>query len=127
MKAIDVDRLRRDLEVRRQDAVQFLTRLGSDTRSLDVNSEIDSADRCVVSLSRESLFQQASQRRTELLLIDDALQRVGDGSFGVCEACGDDIHIRRLKVIPWTRYCLKCQEAAEQSQHADTDTPALVD
>jgi DnaK suppressor protein len=119
MKPIDVNRFRQNLEARRRDAVQFLTRLGNDTRTLDVNSASDNADRCVVSLSRESLFEQASQRRTELLLIDDAMQRIGDGSFGVCEGCGDDIQIRRLEAIPWTRYCLKCQEWVEQNRRAD--------
>jgi DnaK suppressor protein len=124
MKPTDVERFRRDLELRRQEAVQFLTRLGNNIRTLDVDSAIDSADRCVVSLSRETLFQEASQRRTLLLLLDDALQRIGDGSFGMCEACGDDIRIRRLEALPWTRYCLKCQESAEQNVPADA--PALL-
>jgi DnaK suppressor protein len=66
------------------------------------------------------MFQQTSQRRTELLLIEQALQRIGNGSFGVCEACGDDIQIRRLEALPWTRYCLKCQEGVEQNRRADT-------
>jgi DnaK suppressor protein len=124
MKPIDIDRFRYALEVRRQDAVRSLRRLGNDTRTLDVDSATDSADRCVVTLSRESLFQQASQRRTDLLLIDDALRRIRGGSFGTCEICGDDIPIRRLEALPWTRYCLKCQEWVEQNQRADS--PAMA-
>ena len=124
MKPIDVDRFRRALEVRRRDAVKSLSRLGRDTFTLDVDSAIDSADRSVVSLSKESLFQQASQRRTELVLIDDALQRIRDGSFGTCEACGDDIRIQRLDALPWTRYCLKCQESIEQNRRANP--PAIT-
>jgi RNA polymerase-binding transcription factor DksA len=47
----------------------------------------------------------------------EALRRIGNGTFGVCEQCGAKIPIARLDAIPYTRYCLECAETAG-------DTPA---
>ena len=59
------------------------------------------ADRCVVSMSKESLFELSSKRRTALRLIEAALRRVADGLFGVlCRLRGDDIQSRRLQAVP---------------------------
>jgi RNA polymerase-binding protein DksA len=46
--------------------------------------------------------------------IDAALQRIEDGTYGVCEASGSSIGKRRLKAIPWTRLCIDCQRKAEE-------------
>lgn len=43
----------------------------------------------------------------------EALQRIEDGTYGVCESCGDKIALARLDAIPYTRYCLECAEDAE--------------
>jgi RNA polymerase-binding transcription factor DksA len=40
--------------------------------------------------------------------IDDALQRVDDGSYGVCHGCGHPIALARLETLPYTRYCERC-------------------
>lgn len=46
--------------------------------------------------------------------IRDALERIEDGSFGICESCGDDIPIERLKVRPVAIRCIKCKVKEEQ-------------
>lgn len=45
-----------------------------------------------------------------LFQIKDALNRVENGDFGECQSCGESIHMKRLKAIPWTRYCIECQD-----------------
>jgi len=122
----EVERLRQELEYRRHEAAQSLSRLGRETRSLDDDSPQDSADQSVSSLSRESLFEQSSQRRTTLRLIDVALHRIADGSFGVCVGCGDDIKTRRLRAVPWTQFCLRCQEVLEQEAAAGSSLPTSM-
>lgn len=47
-----------------------------------------------------------------LQLVDEALQRLGDGSFGKCQGCGKDIAKLRLDALPFTPYCVEC--AAQQ-------------
>jgi DnaK suppressor protein len=52
----------------------------------------------------------ADMRTRTLKEIERALGRVAGGTYGICEGCGEDISPNRLKAIPWTRYCLTCQE-----------------
>lgn len=52
----------------------------------------------------------------ELVAIDDALQRVADGSFGLCVACGANIPTARLHASPAALRCVACQEKQEHAQ-----------
>jgi len=54
------------------------------------------------------------RERAKLTAIEDALSRLGEGSYGVCDECGEDIGVGRLKVMPFTRLCVRCQEDLEK-------------
>jgi len=54
--------------------------------------------------------------RSKLQAIDDALARIKDGSYGICEICELDIAEDRLRALPFTRLCVSCQ--AEQEKEA---------
>jgi DnaK suppressor protein len=110
---IDLRRIRQRLKLRRQQILEFLKHLDDETQALDPDSAQDIADCGVLGMSKESLFAQISQQRIVLRMVDGALERISDGSFGVCASCGDDISARRLEALPWTQYCLRCQEALE--------------
>jgi DnaK suppressor protein len=110
---INLAKFRQNLERQRQDALEFLGRLGCETRSLASDRGQDSADLSVLSVTKESLFEQGNQRRKVLRLVERALLRIRDGSFGTCDACGDDIQRKRLEAVPWTQLCLRCQEERE--------------
>jgi RNA polymerase-binding transcription factor len=114
MQKREIEQFRWKLEVNRQDVLQFLNRLGAEARTLEVDSPQDSGDQSINTLSRESLFQQSSQKRDLLRMIEAALRRIREGDFGVCLACGEDIQQRRLEAVPWTQYCLHCQQMLEQ-------------
>jgi DnaK suppressor protein len=114
MDKSEIGQLKRKLELQRQEVVESLRQIEREARSLDVEAGQDAADQCIGSVSKESLFQQSSQRRTSLRLIEAALRRIGDGAFGECAGCGEEIPIRRLHALPWTQFCLRCQEAIEK-------------
>jgi DnaK suppressor protein len=63
--------------------------------------------------SKESLFARASQDRGRLRLIQQALERINDGSFGICADCEGPIGLKRLQALPWAIHCIRCQEQAE--------------
>ena len=46
----------------------------------------------------------------QLRMIDEALDRLRTGDYGSCLACGDPIPAKRLRALPWARYCVPCQE-----------------
>jgi len=114
MTKSQIEQFKRKLEARREDALRFLGRLGDETRSLDADSPQDIGDYSVATLSKESLIQQSSERWRLVRAIDAALQRIRRGTFGTCVGCGDEIHFRRLSALPWSEYCIACQELREE-------------
>ncbi len=63
---------------------------------------------------REINFILNDREREKLHAIDEALQRIKDKTYGVCESCEGEIQLGRLKVLPFTRLCVKCQEENER-------------
>lgn len=126
MEQSDIERLRQKLELQRHETEQFLRRLEQEAKSLDAAATQDSADQGVISLSKESLFERSSQRRTVLRLIEAALNRIADGSFGRCVGCGDQIQDRRLQALPWTQFCLQCQGALEEEIGSSLSTRTSI-
>jgi DnaK suppressor protein len=63
---------------------------------------------------REINFILNDREREKLLAIDEALQRIKDKTYGICESCEGEIQLGRLKVLPFTRLCVRCQEENEK-------------
>ena len=74
----------------------------------------DVVDRANNAYSRELLFSLSDGERHTLLRVEEALQRVESGAYGVCINCGNEIRSGRLRAVPWARYCIDCQELAEK-------------
>jgi DnaK suppressor protein len=126
MEQENVERLRQKLEFQRYETRQFLRRLDREAQSLDAEDTQDSADRSVIGVSKESLFERSSQRRTVLGLIEAALKRIADGSFGICVGCGDEIQDQRLQALPWTQFCPRCQGELEGKIGASLSTKTPI-
>lgn len=65
---------------------------------------------------RELGLLLSDREREKLRNIDDALIRIQEGEYGICEECGCDIPLGRLKVMPFAHYCVKCKEDIERFQ-----------
>jgi DnaK suppressor protein len=126
MEEIEIQRLREKLELQRHEVLQFLRQLEQEKHSLEIDVAQDSADRCILNVTRESLFERSSQQRTVLRLIDAALGRIADASFGICIGCGEEIQSRRLEALPWTQFCLRCQGELEQEVHSTLSATTLI-
>jgi RNA polymerase-binding protein DksA len=72
------------------------------------------ADMGSVMQEREKAFWLASHGREILMQINDALMRIENGTYGMCEACGQAINAERLSALPHTAMCLDCQEELEK-------------
>ncbi|MBM3248406.1 MAG: TraR/DksA family transcriptional regulator [Candidatus Omnitrophica bacterium] len=72
------------------------------------------ADVATDTYDREFSLSLASNDRQLLYDIDDALKRVEEGTFGMCEECSKPITKSRLKAIPYTKLCLGCQKKREK-------------
>jgi DnaK suppressor protein len=74
------------------------------------------ADLATDSYDREFSLGLASNEREVLYQINDALKRIEEGSFGKCLECGKSITKKRLKDIPHTKFCIKCQKIQESGE-----------
>lgn len=76
----------------------------------------DVADQAVSSYQKELLFTQGTNGHTQLSLVRLALERIDEGSYGDCLQCGNPIGEKRLDALPWTPYCINCQEKIENGE-----------
>ncbi|HUO32810.1 MAG TPA: TraR/DksA family transcriptional regulator [Bryobacteraceae bacterium] len=81
----------------------------------------DVADQAVISYQKELLFSQGTTGHQQLRLVQRALNRLREGSFGECAHCGEEIGAKRLEALPWTPCCIVCQEKVE---NGELDDPA---
>ncbi len=79
-----------------------------------VETALDDGDWSVIDLSADINIRRLETHRERLLGIDEALMKLREGTYGVCEECGGEITSERLKVMPFAIYCRDCQEKREQ-------------
>ena len=81
----------------------------------------DAIDEVQLAGERELAIRNLDRESNLLRNVKGALARIADGSYGVCMHCEEDIKIKRLDAVPWTKYCIKCQEAADRHEF-ETET-----
>ena len=74
----------------------------------------DLADKAASAYSKELNFSLSDGERNLLMSIEEALGRIDEGTFGTCTNCGNTIGEKRLSAVPWTPYCIDCQELQEK-------------
>ena len=72
------------------------------------------ADMATDNFDREFSLDLASTEQTILNRIDEALKKIEEGTYGVCENCGKPISLKRLKAGPYAKLCIKCKEDEEK-------------
>jgi DnaK suppressor protein len=79
----------------------------------------DVADQAVASYQKELLFSQGTNGHVQITRIRAALDRISEGTYGECLNCGNTIGVKRLEALPWTPYCIGCQEKIENGELED--------
>jgi DnaK suppressor protein len=92
-------------------------------RSADMLEEVqykEERELAIASLNRDTVIR----RNIEMALI-----RINDRSFGTCVHCDEEIGRRRLEALPWTPFCIRCQEAADRGDESVLESiePTFVD
>ncbi len=85
-----------------------------DGREADEEATQDIADKAANSYTKEFLFHQSDENRRLLQLVNEALERLKDGTYGLCVACHEEVQHKRLDAVPWARHCIECQEKQDQ-------------
>lgn len=111
-----LENFKKQLETRQQELRKIVARTEQDGRDADVGTAQDIADRAANSYTKEFLFHQSNTERQTLNMVEAALARIREGEFGECINCGNEINAKRLEAVPWTRYCIECQEKMERGE-----------
>ena len=77
----------------------------------------DPADRATAESDRSFTLRIRDRERRLIRKIQSALQRIEDGSYGVCDECGEEIGVPRLKARPVTKLCINCKSKQEEDEH----------
>ena len=74
----------------------------------------DLGDNATRDLAAEYAYLFSDRLRKRLLLIDEALEALNRGDYGLCEDCNERINEKRLMLMPFTRWCVRCQSKREK-------------
>jgi DnaK suppressor protein len=77
----------------------------------------DPADRATAESDRSFTLRLRDRERKLIKKVQEALQRIEDGTYGECEECGEDISLARLKARPVTTLCIKCKSRQEEEEN----------
>ncbi len=77
----------------------------------------DPSDRASMESEHINLLRIRDRERKLLGKIDEALERVKDNTFGLCEECGEEIGVERLQIRPVTTFCIRCKETLEAQEN----------
>jgi len=76
----------------------------------------DPTDQASIEQDRNFLLRIRDRERKLIVKIKEALKRIDDGSFGICEVCGENISEGRLKARPVTTLCIDCKTSQEAEE-----------
>jgi DnaK suppressor protein len=110
----ELTKFRSVLAARRMDLASAI----GQREDLTIDTSPDELDRIQHAAVREMAIDNLARESSRLRDVDAALRRIDTGSFGICLDCEQDINLKRLRAVPWARYCIACQEVAERETQA---------
>jgi DnaK suppressor protein len=90
-------------------------------RSIEAIEKGDEIDLAAEEISRELDARITMRQHRQIKEIQDALERLKHGEYGICEECGDPIPEQRLHLFPAARFCVRCQEEIDQHEKLKSD------
>lgn len=109
----DYESIRQQLTERYATIQQRLQKITHDVQHVNEPLNADFAEQAVQRENDEVLDALDNSIRAELAQLQATLQRLDNGTYGVCESCGKPIPLQRLKALPHTSRCVACAEKAQ--------------
>lgn len=116
MNAKDLTKLKKILLTERARLLNTATTSRKSEFAIQTDDLADEADLTSVELSQGIVFTLREKEQKTLAEIDEALQRMEEGTFGQCEECDEQIGAKRLEIFPTARLCITHQEEVEKKK-----------
>lgn len=114
LTAAEIKEIKKQLEELKADAEKRLKeKKDMDMPEAEVGDPIDAASQ---SLDKEILFELSGNSHNTIGQIEAALRKIEKGIYGRCELCRQPIPKKRIKALPFARYCVHCQTSSENNR-----------
>jgi DnaK suppressor protein len=116
LKGPRLEKFKQRLIAKRKELVSEVR--GSNVGSLETSGDgiQDIADQASSAYTKEFLLSIGDAERRMLRQVDEALDKIRQDTYGLCESCGEMINERRLEALPFAKLCIKCQEKEEDER-----------
>ena len=116
LKGAKIEKFRQRLLTKRKELLNGVR--GSNVKSLESTGEEiqDIADQASSAYTKEFLLSIGDTERRMLRQVDEALYKIRQETYGLCEVCGEVIGERRLEALPFAKLCIACQEEEERAK-----------
>ncbi len=115
LTAAEIKEIKKHLEELKADAEKRLKeKKNMDMPEAEVGDPIDAASQ---SLDKEILFELSGNSHNTIGQIEAALRKIEKGIYGRCELCRQPIPKKRIKALPFARYCINCQHSSERGHN----------
>lgn len=114
MNRKEKNQIKKKLLNEKEEILKKLSEFRNEGKEIEPGVAQDVIDKAESSYAKEFLFELSDAERKLLIQIDNALKKIERDDFGICEMCQKEISIKRLNAVPWTPYCIKCQEKQEK-------------
>lgn len=121
MNKNELNRYRETLEKKHGELAMVLR----NREGIAIEKSPDALDEVQHAAERELAIRNLDRETGLFRNVRAALQRLDEGTFGVCMHCEEEISPKRLAAVPWTAYCIQCQEMADR--HREEGTESLED
>jgi DnaK suppressor protein len=119
MTKSELNKYRKVLETQQAELVPLV----QNRDGIAIEKSPDALDEVQHATERELAIRTLDRESNLLKNTRAALRRIDVGSFGVCLHCEEDISSKRLAAVPWTAFCIECQEMADRSQRDGVGIP----
>jgi DnaK suppressor protein len=114
----DLKRYKKMLEDSKTALLESAKKTLVEESSFDTDDLPDEIDQASSEYAQSMVFRLRDREKFLLQKIEKALQRIEDGSFGICERCEEDISPKRLEARPVTTLCIRCKEEQEKKERS---------
>lgn len=112
MRTRELEKIRQQLLEQRAELLKLFQHEVEESRQAEAEVE-DEIDQATTSYQRDLNLTLSSVDYERLSAVENAIAQLDAGTYGTCETCGETIVAERLKAVPWTAFCVRCQEEAE--------------
>lgn len=91
-----------------------LDRITNNVKHSEVPLEKDFAEQATQNENDEVMDYLGNAARTEIEMIKQAIGRIDNGQYGICQVCGEPISKERLEALPYSNMCINCASKAER-------------